>query len=223
MLDVISSSHMTQGSSTNFAMDRFGNLNSALALNGGWTQVPSGVYFDSPEFTISVWVYPQSVGKCARILDFSNSNANVFTNNIYIRLDNQCYQAQYQYAPELAIYSISSSSQPQVNCISSQMLSLSQWQFLAATYDGNTMNLYINGVEMCSQTKSFNLMSMARSFNYIGKSFDSYDGYSQSILDDLRFYNKSLTQTQILGLMNQNQSGNFIMYCFFLNVLVGST
>jgi hypothetical protein len=46
MLDQIGKSHMTQGSSTFFTFfttDRFGNANSALALNGGWTQVPAGV------------------------------------------------------------------------------------------------------------------------------------------------------------------------------------
>ena len=43
MLDQIGSSHLMQGNLTNFTMDRFGCSNSALALNGGWTQVPSGV------------------------------------------------------------------------------------------------------------------------------------------------------------------------------------
>jgi hypothetical protein len=62
MKDLIGSADMTQGSLTSFTMDRFGNANSALALNGGWTQVPAGVYFDSIEFTISVWVYPNECG-----------------------------------------------------------------------------------------------------------------------------------------------------------------
>ena len=43
MLDQIGSAHMTQGALTSFTSDRFGNANSALALNGGWAQVPSGV------------------------------------------------------------------------------------------------------------------------------------------------------------------------------------
>ena len=55
MLDQIGMAHMTQGILTKFVEDRFCNPNSALALNGGWTQVPPGVYFDTPEFTI--WVY----------------------------------------------------------------------------------------------------------------------------------------------------------------------
>jgi hypothetical protein len=56
MKDVIASKDMTQGNATYFTSDRFGNENASLALNGGWTQVPPGIYFDTQEFTISVWV-----------------------------------------------------------------------------------------------------------------------------------------------------------------------
>ena len=48
MLDQIGLAHMKQGALTSLTLDRFGNPNSALALNGGWTQVPSGVYFNTP-------------------------------------------------------------------------------------------------------------------------------------------------------------------------------
>ena len=47
MLDQIGSAHMTQESLTTFTSDRFGNPNSALALNSSWTQVPQGVYFNT--------------------------------------------------------------------------------------------------------------------------------------------------------------------------------
>ena len=63
---------MTQGSLTTFVPDRFGNPNSALNLNGGWTQVPAGNYFNTPAFTISAWVYPQQVGLYARVIDFGD-------------------------------------------------------------------------------------------------------------------------------------------------------
>ena len=72
MKDEIATAHMIQGKFISFTLDRFGKSNSALALNGGWAQVPSGIYFDSPEFTISVWVYPQKVGDWSRIIDFGN-------------------------------------------------------------------------------------------------------------------------------------------------------
>ena len=83
MNDQIGSSHMIQGSLTSFVTDRFGNANSALALNGGWTQVPSGVYFDTPEFTISVWIYPLQVSDWSRIIDFGNGQ---FSNTIIVAI-----------------------------------------------------------------------------------------------------------------------------------------
>ncbi len=57
MKDAIGTADMIQGNLTSFIADRYGKVNSALALNGGWAQVPSGIYFDTPEFTIAVWVY----------------------------------------------------------------------------------------------------------------------------------------------------------------------
>ena len=88
MLDVIGSSNMIQGNLTSFTSDRFNNPNSALALNGGWTQIPSGIYFDTPEFTISVWVYPSSVGSSSRIIDFGNGQ---FSDNIIFSLSYSNY------------------------------------------------------------------------------------------------------------------------------------
>ena len=41
MEDQTDSAHMSQGALTSFTMDRFGKANSALALIGRWTQVPT--------------------------------------------------------------------------------------------------------------------------------------------------------------------------------------
>ena len=54
--------------------DRFGNVNSALALNGGYNLIPSGVYLNTQEFSISSWVYPQKVSEWSRIIELSNNN-----------------------------------------------------------------------------------------------------------------------------------------------------
>ncbi len=54
MKDVIGSADMTQGSLTPLTMDRFGNAHSSLDLNGGWTQVPQRIYFNTSKAIISV-------------------------------------------------------------------------------------------------------------------------------------------------------------------------
>ncbi len=57
MTDQVGSADMSQGNSTSFTSDRLGNVNSALALNGGWAQVPPGIYFNTPEFSITFLIF----------------------------------------------------------------------------------------------------------------------------------------------------------------------
>ena len=193
MNDLIGSSHMIQGNLTSFIEDRFGCLNSSLALNGGWTQVPSGIYFDSPEFTISSWVYPQSVDLNARVIDFGNGIS-----------DNIAFNLLVDKYPTTGLYILSGNT-ILISAISTQNLKLDEWQFLVATFDGKTSSIYINGTLVVELAMSFSLLNLTRTNCFIGKSNWEGDGFSQSYLDDLRFYNKNLTQTEIVSLMNQNQ------------------
>jgi hypothetical protein len=78
---------MSEGSSTSFTSDRFGHVNSALALNGGYTQVPAGYYFNTPQFSISLWAYPSQVVSWARIFDFCIEANNELVNVILKTLE----------------------------------------------------------------------------------------------------------------------------------------
>ena len=77
---------------------------------------------------------------------------------------------------------------------------------LIATFDETYLKVYINGTLTVTTQRSFTLPTLSRNLNYIGKSNWAGDGYSYSYLDDLRFYNKSLTQTDLTEIMNQNQT-----------------
>ena len=55
--------------------DRFGNANSALALNGGYNLIPSGIYLNTQEFSIWAWVFPQNLTKWSRIIELGNGKA----------------------------------------------------------------------------------------------------------------------------------------------------
>ncbi len=160
MRDVVGFADMTQGNLTSFTVDRFGCENSALALNGGWTQIPQGVYFDSSEFTISVWILPQKiVGQWVRVMDFSSGSNS---DNI-----------------ELAISDSTSSPKPYLRIVydsnltmgafSSQNLTLGQWQFLAATFNGTNSYVYLNGqlINQNLYTKWVELFHEKRTFQLI--------------------------------------------------------
>jgi hypothetical protein len=193
MLDKIGASHMTQVGSTYFDLDRFGKENSSLNLNGSWTRVPNGVYFDTNEFTITVWVKPRNVSAMARIIDFGNLR----TDNVIFALDNTKSSMPY-----VSLFS--------VDFKSSSTLSLNQWQFLAVSFNGTNLRIYKNDqIIMNKSNLSYQLPVVYRNNCYVGKSNWYGDGYSYSLLDDLRFYNKSLTQTEIIDLMNQNETGKY--------------
>ena len=200
MKDEIGESYMMQGGFTSFTSDRFGNLDSALALNGGWTQVPSGIYFDTLEFTISACIYPKNVGLYSRLIDFGNGE-NI--DNVLFSIDSSNIAANCK--PSVLII-ISSTSYKHI--FSSKPLQINEWQHLSATFDGSIINIYINGTLTSSSVFNAQMpKSLNRTKCYIGKSNWQGDGYSSSILDDLRFYNKSLSQIEILELMNRNETG----------------
>ena len=196
MKDVIGSANMIQGNLTSFSSNRFGCPNSALALNTGWTQVPPGVYFNTPQFTISVWVYPSNVGDDARVFDFGYGQ---LVDSIILSLS-----FGNSLKPYLTIFS---GSTLEFTVISSQNLVLNQWQFLVVTFDGTNVQIYLNGVVTAGNSNQNTLLTTkSRSKCYIGKSNWDSQGFSDSYLDDLRFYNQSLTQSDILEiLMSQNK------------------
>jgi hypothetical protein len=197
MKDETGSAHMTQGSLTSFVRNRFGCGNSALALNGGWTQVPSGIYFNTPEFTISVWVYPLNIGSWARVIDFGSGPS---AENIALALS-------FTTSLQPSLYIVSGLSDPLFIARSSQKLVLNQWLMLAVTFDGTNTCIYLNGTLAVNYYfQGYTPLTLLRSKCFIGKSNWNGDGYSSSYLDDLRFYNKSLTQSEILEIMNRNET-----------------
>ena len=54
---VVGGADMINVSLTYTTFDRFGNDNAALALNGGYNFIPSGVYLNTQEFSISLYYF----------------------------------------------------------------------------------------------------------------------------------------------------------------------
>lgn len=197
MTDQTGTAHMIQGEKTTFALDRFNCPNSALALNQGWTQIPTGKYFDSPQITISAWVLPQQLGPWSRLIDFGNGGT----------LDNINVPLAFGIYPKPSLYIFSAI--PTIAAVSSRNLTIGQWQFLAVTFNGTNSIVYIDGTPMVNIYQAYTLPTVTRANCYIGKSYNAAggDGISNSTLDDLRFYNKALTEQEILQLMNLPQKG----------------
>ncbi len=117
--------------------------------------------FETPEFTISVWVYPQQVGNWSRVIDFGNVLETTPLDNIVLRLDSNSNNL-----PALNIVVGTQNSVSQ----SIKALSNATWQLLTATFNGSLQSFYINGTLACNKSINYSLPKLTRSYNYIGKS-----------------------------------------------------
>jgi glucose/arabinose dehydrogenase/chitodextrinase len=74
------------------------------------------------------------------------------------------------------------------------------WTYVALTYDGATMRLYINGTQVASRAAG-GAIQTTNSPLWIGGN-SPYGEYFQGLIDEVRVYNRGLTQAEIQGDMN---------------------
>ena len=117
------------------SVDRFGNTNSALSLNNGYTYIPTGNYFSTNQLSISLWLLPKGANSWARIIDFSNGpNSNNLIFSLSLTSANYSMKSQF-------IFTTNSTT-----CLSNTSLTTNQWSFVTLTFDGSYIRLYINGL-----------------------------------------------------------------------------
>ena len=79
-------------------------------------------------------------------------------------------------------------------------LTANTWAHLAATYDGATLRLYVNGTQVASVAATGNLAASTNPLEIGGNSI--YAQFFQGLIDEVRVYNVALTAPQIQADMN---------------------
>jgi hypothetical protein len=74
-------------------------------------------------------------------------------------------------------------------------LAVSSWTHLALTYDGATLRLYVNGVQVASQAQTGSLVTSANPLQIGGDSI--FGQYFQGTIDEVRIYNQALSPSEI--------------------------
>jgi arabinan endo-1,5-alpha-L-arabinosidase len=189
--DSIGTAHLYNGVNASLTHDRFGYDNSALRLNSGYYSVPSGVYFNGP-FTTSVWVNAKSYGFSARVFDFGVNGWNS-DNIIFGLFKENSAQSFFQIYNGNTYTSI-------LYCNSA--IALNEWIHVAVTFDGSQAKIYFNGIFSGSSPQS-SPQNVVRQTNFIGESNWSFygDALANVVYDELRIYNRVLTQNEINALM----------------------
>jgi len=147
-----------------------------------------GAYFDK-DFTISVWVNVENVSKWSRIIDFGvgQNNSNIVFSN----------SASMSGIPGLAIYKGAGTDLTQIRGTDKNRLKEGEWYHLAATLTGTVARLYVNGVEIQKAENFYVPGNAARPMCLIGAS--NFEGESNFYgrMDELRIYNKALSDLEI--------------------------
>jgi len=79
-------------------------------------------------------------------------------------------------------------------------LTANTWTHLAATYDGATMRLYVNGVQVASRAQTGAIATSTNPLQIGGDSI--YGQYFAGRIDEVRIYNRALSAAQIQSDMN---------------------
>ncbi len=168
------------------------STSNALDFDGidDYVSLPSGVYFNG-DFTIECWVYPRTFGNWARIIDFGNGAGS---NNVLL-----AYTYGSSGAPGFYVEGAQMSAQ--------QTIPLNEWTHIAATLNGNTATIYINGIPAGTSTLGIPA-NVVRNNCYVGKSNWGGDPNADAVFDELRIWNIAKTEAEILASMDRELAGN---------------
>ena len=165
-----------------------GKFGGAVYLNGSnyffRSVFPAGVPTGSSPYTIAFWMRPDSSGgaNSEGMIGWGTS-ATRQCNNVRMEGNNQV--KHYWWGADLQA--------------SASGNLRGDWHFIAATFDGSTRKLYVDGGVIGSDTPGTPSVSTA-SF-YVGRTTLATDGYFKGYLDDVRIVNRALNASELSGIM----------------------
>jgi carbonic anhydrase/acetyltransferase-like protein (isoleucine patch superfamily) len=169
-----------------------GKYNSAVDLDGanpgGYVSLPNGLLSSLTDFTISTWVNLDSTANWSRIFDFGSGTAS----HLFLCLRGS---AGIRYAIK--------NGGAEQTCDSLTPFVLGVWKHVAVTQSGNTLTIYIDGVQVAQNAaitlKPSNLGATTQT--WLGRS-QYNDPYLNGRLDDFKIYSRALSAPEVGILAN---------------------
>jgi len=166
--------------------NRLGIANSAYSFNGvnNYISIPSSssLNISTDKLTIASWVkantlngYQQILSKAINIDDASREFG------MYLSSGNLAFET--------------STTNGRFDVTSSNSVT-NQWAFLVSTYDGVALNYYINGILVNSTPQSGNIINNSYDLK-IGMFGDGIQSPFNGAIDDIRIYNRAISQNEI--------------------------
>jgi hypothetical protein len=169
-----------------------GRLGSALTFDGvnDWVTIADANDLDfTSGFTVEAWVYPTALGSGAwrTVLLKERPGGEVY--NLYAHAGSAT-----------AAYVVRAAQSGTPLDARGPQLALNTWTHLAATYDGTTLRLYINGTQVGTRAAAGPLLTSSGVLRLGGNGI--WGEYFKGRLDEIRIYNRALSPSEIQADMN---------------------
>ncbi|MFI6321270.1 LamG-like jellyroll fold domain-containing protein [Nonomuraea sp. NPDC050556] len=175
------------GTAASTSWNLTGKYGKALSFNGtsSWVTVPDSTSLRLTNgMTLEAWVRPTSVTGWRTVLmkEFGADLAYAI-------------MGSGSSGPAAFIYTTSGANAP-----AASNLPLNTWSHVAATYDGATLRMYVNGTQVATNPTVGNLRAGTSPLRIGGNSGSGE--YFSGLIDEVRVYNKALTAAQLATDMN---------------------
>ncbi len=182
--------------------DRFGSDNAAYSFDGvnDYIEVPSDSGFTMSEISISAWIWmDRDIGnEQARIVNRQNTSGGLEAWGLEIFGEDYAGSGP---GNQLVLHANTGSEA--ANTVSTTSLDAGQWYHVVGTSDGQEIHLYINGVLDTTAPAPGPLDQSNSADVVMGKTGTGPQHYFPGIIDDLRIYNRALSETEVVALCQE--------------------
>lgn len=170
--------------------DRFNNLSSAYRfVDSTYIELPQNIYIYG-NFTIALWVNVKQLSRWGRIVEFGSGQ---WTNNVAI-------SAAFENTDKPCL-SLCNSKECN-NIVSETGMESNRWVFLCITLKNSHVEFYKDGKLWLNSRNGLIPLPELRTKCYIGKSSWPDNLNKEILIDDIRVYNRVLSEEEIKALNN---------------------
>jgi len=176
--------------------DRNGNAGSAYEFDGSddYMTIAQDPTLNVDHVTLAAWINLDSYKDDQRIISKETGTTWPYSSYSLMVSDTDEQYLQFRIGIDTTRYMVTSPG----------VVPLHTWQHVAATYDGSTLRLYINGQEVATNAVT-GVITDTNNPLYIGNS-QFYDRGLDGKVDEVKVYNYALSATELLDLYNSSST-----------------